>query len=54
MKKSLISLAIFGAYALSKRTNFYAETDHNRFSGGAIVNGQTSQIGISGGINHSF
>lgn len=47
-------LIVGGTYALSKRTNFYAETDHNRFSGGAIVNGQTSQTGISGGINHSF
>lgn len=52
-------LAIFGAtYSLSKRTNFYADIDNAKFSGPVAValtkNGQTSQTGISAGINHLF
>lgn len=49
------SVLIVGAtYALSRRTNLYAEVDRNRFSGAAIVNGQTNQNGIAGGLNHAF
>lgn len=49
------NLLIVGAtYALSKRTNLYVEIDKNRFSGAAIVNGQASQTGIAGGLNHTF
>lgn len=49
-------LAIFGAtYALSKRTNFYADIDNAKFSGAvSAANGQHSQTGISAGINHLF
>lgn len=48
-------LLIAGAtYALSKRTNLYAEVDRTRFSGGAIVNNQKVQTGVSAGLNHSF
>lgn len=57
-------LAIIGAtYALSKRTNFYADIDNARYSGNAAGNGpsqaagvagQTRQTGISVGINHLF
>lgn len=43
-----------GTYALSKRSNLYFEVDRTRFSGGAIVNGQTNQTGVSAGLNHAF
>jgi predicted porin len=51
------NFAILGAtYALSNRTNFYADIDHAELTGiAALANGgQTSQVGISLGINHSF
>ncbi|OGA95496.1 MAG: hypothetical protein A3E79_10715 [Burkholderiales bacterium RIFCSPHIGHO2_12_FULL_61_11] len=49
------NLLIVGAtYAFSKRTNLHVEIDKNRFSGAAIVNGQTSQTGIARGLNHTF
>lgn len=38
-----------GTYALSKRTNFYADVDNRRFS-----NGNSTQTGLSVGINHLF
>lgn len=43
-------------YALSKRTNLYAAIDHSGLSGAAslAVGGQTSQLGLSAGINHAF
>jgi predicted porin len=48
-------LMIVGAtYSLSKRTLLYAEIDKNQFSGGFIVNGQTSQTGITSGISILF
>ena len=53
-------LAIFGGtYALSKRTNFYADIDNSKLRGAlgaaaGAVTGQTSQTGISAGINHLF
>lgn len=51
------NFAILGAtYALSKRTSLYADIDHAELTGiAALANGgQTSQVGISLGINHSF
>jgi predicted porin len=49
------NLAMLGStYALSKRTNLYAEIDRSKLSGLAISNGQTSQTGISVGMNHYF
>jgi predicted porin len=51
------NLAILGAtYALSRRTNLYADIDHAGLSGIATLaaGGQTSQLGISVGINHAF
>lgn len=43
-----------GTYALSKRTNFYADIDNSRTSGISIPVGQDRQTGISVGINHLF
>lgn len=40
-----------GTYALSKRTNFYADIDNKRFSGTGAGDTQT---GVSVGINHLF
>ncbi len=59
-KKNL--LMIGGTYALSKRTNFYAEVDHAKFSGTfspfnpgqAAPAGTNKQTGFSVGINHLF
>lgn len=55
-RKNLIIVG--GTYALSKRTNFYADIDNNRFSGTAIGTvspaTQKRQTGISVGINHLF
>lgn len=51
------NLAIVGAtYALSRRTNLYADIDHAGLSGIATLatGGQTSQVGISVGISHAF
>ncbi|WP_066266649.1 porin [Hydrogenophaga palleronii] len=47
-------LMVGGTYALSRRTNLYLEADRTRLSGTAIVNGQTSQTGVSVGLNHAF
>ena len=48
-------LLIVGAtYALSKRTNFYADIDNVKLSGSSLVGTQSSQTGISLGINHLF
>jgi predicted porin len=41
-------------YALSKRTNFYAEVDNTRFTGSYIQNSQGNQTGIAVGINQWF
>ncbi len=51
------NFAILGAtYALSKRTNLYADLDHAELTGIAALaaGGQTSQVGFSLGINHVF
>jgi predicted porin len=50
------NFAILGAtYALSARTSLYADVDHAELTGiAALAAGQTSQRGISMGINHSF
>ena len=57
MKLYAISdLFLMGAtYALSKRTNLYAEVDANRY-GGALVpsSKQTFQRGMSVGVMHLF
>jgi predicted porin len=49
---------VSGTYALSKRTNLYAEVDHNRYKDGAVAFyaplGAEKQVGISVGINHYF
>jgi predicted porin len=49
-------LLLFGAsYALSKRTNLYAEFDLNRYQGALLpASGQDRQRGASAGINHLF
>jgi predicted porin len=54
-------LFIVGAtYALSKRTNFYADIDNRRYNGDTGVaiksagKGNDSQTGVSVGINHMF
>jgi predicted porin len=52
-------LFIVGAtYALSKRTNFYADIDNKRYNGtaGSLTTGKgnDSQTGVSVGINHLF
>ena len=44
-----------GIYSFSTRTNLYAELDLNRYSGALIpASKQTSQRGVSAGINHLF
>ncbi|OWW22270.1 hypothetical protein AYR66_24985 [Noviherbaspirillum denitrificans] len=50
------NLAIVGAaYALSKRTNLYAEVDLNRYKGALIpASTQTRQTGFSAGVMHLF
>lgn len=41
--------------ALSKRTRLYADIDQNRYAGALVpATRQTSQTGISAGINHAF
>jgi predicted porin len=48
-------LLLLGAsYALSKRTNLYAEFDLNRYQGALLPSGQERQRGVSAGINHLF
>lgn len=42
------------SYALSKRTNLYAEFDTNQHRGALLLNGQDSTQGASIGINHLF
>lgn len=51
-RRNLVILG--GTYALSKRTNFYADIDNSRLRGTAVTVGQTRQTGISVGINHLF
>jgi predicted porin len=51
-KRDLI--VIGGTYALSKRTNFYADVDRLKFTGAAIVPGIEQQTSFSVGINHVF
>jgi predicted porin len=64
-KKDLFIIGM--TYALSKRTNFYADIDRQRYSGiatgvpvaGAVTTGtapfgQAGQTGVSAGINHLF
>jgi len=51
------NFSIIGAtYALSVRTNLYAAIDNAALSGLATLasKGQTSQTGISLGLNHAF
>ncbi|HEV7454962.1 MAG TPA: porin [Candidatus Saccharimonadales bacterium] len=46
---------IGGTYAISKRTNFYADVDRNKFTGAALpFAGVDKQLGISVGVNHVF
>jgi predicted porin len=48
-------VAMIGAtYALSKRTNFYADIDRTRFGGAKILEKLDSSTGVSVGINHLF
>ncbi|WP_168798690.1 porin [Herbaspirillum sp. ST 5-3] len=51
-RRNLVILG--GTYALSKRTNFYADIDNSKLSGTAVTVGQTRQTGLSVGINHLF
>ncbi|HJV84843.1 MAG TPA: porin [Noviherbaspirillum sp.] len=51
-RRNLVILG--GTYAMSKRTNFYADIDNSKLSGTAVTVGQTRQTGISVGINHLF
>lgn len=41
-------------YYLSKRTNLYADIDHAKLSGRSRIGSQTSQTGVSIGIDHLF
>jgi predicted porin len=41
-------------YAVSKRTNFYAEIDNTRFTGSYLLSGQGNQTGVAIGINQWF
>jgi predicted porin len=44
-----------GTYALSKRTNFYADIDNKKYTGSMIpANLEENQTGFSVGINHVF
>ncbi len=48
-------LAMLGVvYYLSKRSNLYADIDYARLSGRARIGTQTSQTGVSIGIDHLF
>lgn len=48
-------LAILGVvYYLSKRSNLYADIDHSKLSGRSRIGTQTSQTGVSIGIDHLF
>lgn len=48
-------LFMLGAvYYLSKRTNLYADIDHAKLSGRSRIGTQTSQTGVSIGIDHLF
>jgi predicted porin len=51
-RRNLVILG--GTYALSKRTNFYADIDNSKLSGSVVTVGQTRQTGLSVGINHLF
>ncbi|MEC5163333.1 MULTISPECIES: porin [unclassified Janthinobacterium] len=41
-------------YYLSKRTNLYADIDHAKLSGRSRIGSQTSQTGVSIGVDHLF
>ncbi|WP_082584406.1 porin [Noviherbaspirillum sp. Root189] len=46
---------IGSTYALSKRTNLYAEIDRNKYTGVVVpATGQRGQTGVSFGVNHLF
>lgn len=45
---------IGGTYALSKRTNVYADIDNAKLSGSFMIGTQRSQTGVSAGICHLF
>jgi predicted porin len=49
-------LGIIGlTYALSKRTNFYADVDYAKFKNASIpANGEDNRTGVSVGLNHLF
>ncbi len=49
-------LMVGGTYALSKRTNFYADIDNAKFNGTAttLSTGQSNRTAVSVGINHLF
>lgn len=52
-KRDIIIVAAY--YALSKRTSLYAEADRTKYTGNAVPSAaQTSQTGISAGVNHLF
>jgi predicted porin len=52
-KRDLYILA--GYYSLSKRTSLYAEVDRTKFRGSLVASpAQTSQTGVSVGVNHLF
>lgn len=52
-KRDLFMIATY--YALSKRTNLYAEVDRTKYSGTLVASpAQSSQTGISIGVAHSF
>jgi predicted porin len=51
-KKTLYIAGV--TYNFSKRTNFYADIDQNRFAGGLTINGKDKQNGVSVGINTTW
>jgi predicted porin len=51
-KKTLYIAGV--TYFFSKRTNFYADIDQARYSGGININGYDKQNGVSVGINTTF
>jgi predicted porin len=51
-KRDIAILSV--TYALSKRTNLYAEIDRSKLSGNFITVGQSNQTGMSVGLNELF
>lgn len=52
-KRDLVILTSY--YALSKRTSLYAELDRTKYRGSLVASpAQTSQTGVSVGVNHIF